>query len=586
MLVGGCVSALGWYEHQQWQTSPDAARAERNLDAPRPIWITPEPQAAGAAAPGPDTGLGTPTPLPRVAAAAPATSTGAAAPAAMSETEPAAGSAAAPAEDTDPSTAPGRPAPTTGPPAPARPVATLAPTVAPTPTPAPLQKLVSSDFRFLDPPQPGARAHLTVSIQNTADRASGPIQVALPLGWLAGYEIRAAAPVPDGSPETGVTVGQERRVTFEGLEPGDVQDLTIDLVTTDEVIDAPALRVLDARGVEIGRAHPETLAPPAQPGPVYALDVPKLNIRSAVVPVDWEPPLFVVGQIRGSAYVTQGNTVLVGHVRGQLGNVFDRLDQLTPGDQVIARSRGQEYSFTVTDKEVLPPDDTSPVGPTTSPRLTLMTCTGLFDPINRDYSDRLWVIAEPSDAVAAMGGPQAAATEAAVRSYTPTPTPTRPPPAPVAAGGPGDTNHEIVAAFGAPTGQGPNGLAVYHKQGVEYRVAYADTPDGAASRALLVARVLPTPVQLTDATRLARGLLPADAHPRGRGVEGNQRFAVERFTSPTLASVLPPDWFTSRGGEAGDVVAVYARGADGKITSVVVGIGDDPDALLEAVGRG
>jgi LPXTG-site transpeptidase (sortase) family protein len=571
MLVGGGVTALGWYEAQQWQSSPDAARAQRLLDAPRPIWITPEAQLAYA-------GPSTPTPLSRIAVAESRSAAGSANSAAEPGSAPAANATA---------TAEVPAAPTaivaTSMPADVLPVATAPPTIAPTPTPVPLQKLVASDFRFLDPPQPGARAHLTVSIQNTSDTPSGSIQLALPLSWLAGYEIQAAAPVPDGASHTGTTVGQERRLTFDGLDAGDVGDLTVDLLTTDEVIDAPTFRVLDAHGGEIGRAQPKTLSPPAQPGPVYALDVPKLHIRSAVVPVDWEPPLFVIGQIRGSAYVTQGNTVLVGHVRGQLGNVFDRLDQLSVGDEVIAQSRGEEYSFTVTDKEVLPPADTSPTDPGNAPRLTLMTCTGTWDPLTREYADRLWVVAQPSDAVVAAGGAQAAATAITIKSFTPTPLPTRPPPAVVANGGPGDTNHEIAAAFGPPTGQAPNGLAVYLKQGVEYRVGYADMADASPSRAQLIARVLPQPLPLSDAIPLARSLLPPDARPRSRGPEGNQRFAVERFASTSLGVALPTESFTTTDGSAGDFLIVYPRAPDGRITAIIVGVGDDPNALLAAV---
>jgi LPXTG-site transpeptidase (sortase) family protein len=155
--------------------------------------------------------------------------------------------------------------------------------------------------------------------------------------------------------------------------------------------------VLDADDREVGHVQPATEAPPARPGPVYSIDIPQIRLHTGVVPVEWEPPLFVVGQLRGSAYVTEGNSVLVGHVRGAPGyNVFDRLDQLAPGDEIIARSRGEAYTFVVTEKQVLPQEDTSPTESTATPRLTLMTCTGTFNPLTRDYPDRLWVIAEPS----------------------------------------------------------------------------------------------------------------------------------------------------------------------------------------------
>jgi LPXTG-site transpeptidase (sortase) family protein len=168
------------------------------------------------------------------------------------------------------------------------------------------------------------------------------------------------------------------------------------VVAVDEVIDAPTLTVFDADDRMVGRAHPPTEAPPARPGPIYSIDIPRLKLHAGVVPVEWEPPLFVVGQVRSSAFVSLGNSVLVGHLRGAAGyNVFDHLDQLNAGDRVIANSRGQPYTFVVSQTQVLPEDDASPTVPTSSPRLTLMTCAGDWDPITRDYPERLWVIAEP-----------------------------------------------------------------------------------------------------------------------------------------------------------------------------------------------
>jgi LPXTG-site transpeptidase (sortase) family protein len=121
------------------------------------------------------------------------------------------------------------------------------------------------------------------------------------------------------------------------------------------------------------------------------------------VPVQWEPPLFVVGQLRTSANVTLGNSVLVGHVRGAAGyNVFNNLDQLKVGDEIVANSRGATYNFVVTDAQELPEDDTSPTDATNTPRLTLMTCAGQWNPVAQDYSDRLWVVAQPPDVAQAL----------------------------------------------------------------------------------------------------------------------------------------------------------------------------------------
>jgi LPXTG-site transpeptidase (sortase) family protein len=215
--------------------------------------------------------------------------------------------------------------------------------------------------------------------------------------WLSGYRIEALSPPPSDGLQTGGTL----RLTFDGPDVNADVDLAVDVVAVDEVIDAPLLTLLDADGREVGHMQPATEAPPARPGPIYSIDIPHIRLHTGVVPVEWEPPLFVVGQLRASAFVTEGNSVLVGHVRGAPGyNVFDRLEQLAPGDQIIARSRGEAYTFVVTETQVLPQDDTTPTESTARPRLTLMTCTGTFNPLTRDYPDRLWVIAEPTGATA------------------------------------------------------------------------------------------------------------------------------------------------------------------------------------------
>ena len=108
----------------------------------------------------------------------------------------------------------------------------------------------------------------------------------------------------------------------------------------------------------------------------------------------------MVGQLRQTANLSEGNTVLIGHLNGLAGNVFARLDELEPGDEIIATSRGLEYRFVVSETMALPGDDSVPIQPTDEPRLTLMTCIGDWDPIGLDYSHRLWVVAEPEELAA------------------------------------------------------------------------------------------------------------------------------------------------------------------------------------------
>jgi len=256
-------------------------------------------------------------------------------------------------------------------------------------------ELIDSGFMFLDPPQPGARARFWLNLHTNGGQSGGPIALAIPLAWFDGY--RVASTTPSASIDVTTDDGR-RRLVFGTLAPG-AATLQVDVVSTAEGVAPPSVRVeLAVSGTTIGEAHPRTVAPRPRPGPISAVRIPRLSLNIAVVPTDWEPPAFVAGQLRASANVGQGNSVLVGHLTGAAGAVFNHLDELSPGDTIVAVSRGLEYTFVVSDKQTLPADESGPAAPDTRPRLTLMTCTGTWDPLARNYSDRLWVTAEPRPA--------------------------------------------------------------------------------------------------------------------------------------------------------------------------------------------
>jgi LPXTG-site transpeptidase (sortase) family protein len=543
LLVGAALTLGPWLEAYRWQTSPAAVEAERHAAAPQLVPVRPTPTRVPGNAAAPAVAVAQPTP--------PATSV-----------------------PTSAAAAPRVPTPT-----PAQPFPDSVPAVPEplTQQPVPTQTLATSDlrlstvtFQFLDPPQPGATAVLSVAIENPTGVPSAPVSLDLPVAWLNGYRIEGVVPLPIDGRLTGERIDNTLRLTVDGPAAGDVLDLDVYVVTTDEVIDAPRLRAVDAQGREIGRAQPPTEAPDAEPGPVYSVDIPSLHLHAGVVQVDWEPPLFVVGQLRSSAHVMQGNTVLVGHLRGAAGyNVFDHLDKVSVGERIVANSRGKNYDFVVTQTQTLPKDDVSPTLPADSPRLTLMTCAGEFNPLTGEYADRLWVVAEPVDLVTTRAARRASATPTA-------PAPIAPP------GGLGNTDADLARAFGGPAGETRHHLAVYQRDGVEHQAQLVAFASSAPPRATLVVEHARTgaPLSLDEAVRRSRALLPTDARPRSATVDGNQRFVVEYFASLALERTLPPEWFTERHAQPGELVVVYARRADGRITHILVGIGNDPSALL------
>jgi hypothetical protein len=146
----------------------------------------------------------------------------------------------------------------------------------------------------------------------------------------------------------------------------------------------------------------------------------------------------------------------------------------------------------------------------------------------------------------------------------------------------GNTRQDVDSALGPPTGQTPDLLVAYRRSNIEYHVGY--TPD--PPRAWLIAQLVPqgTQMSLDQAMAEARKVFPRDTQPRGAQPEGNNQFVVERFRSPTLGEAIPPEQFQQRGGTPGDFLAVYARdpAQAGRITRIIVGIGDDPNVLLAA----
>ncbi|HLZ29639.1 MAG TPA: sortase [Chloroflexota bacterium] len=114
---------------------------------------------------------------------------------------------------------------------------------------------------------------------------------------------------------------------------------------------------------------------------------------------EWETMPFVAvhyGDLT-SMIGAPGNAVIAGHVVTlSEGNVFRFLYQLDIGDQIdVWDQRAREHDFAVVDLKLVPPSDTSVMDPTPDETLTLITCGGTFDPVKREFSDRLIVTAKP-----------------------------------------------------------------------------------------------------------------------------------------------------------------------------------------------
>jgi hypothetical protein len=213
-----------------------------------------------------------------------------------------------------------------------------------------------------------------------------------------------------------------------------------------------------------------------------------------------------------------------------------------------------------------------------------MTCAGIWNPFTHDYSERLWIIAEPPDqaavTIAAAAATATAEATAAVASTatalarvptaTPIPVYVGEPSLP---GGIGNTRADLEKVLGSATGETSGKLVVFRQPGRDFHVLF--TPD--PPRAALLAEILAPEKALTfdAAVREARKLFPADTVPRAAAPEGNSRFVVERFASPSLAQALG----------TGDFSVVYTRDTRGTISSILLGLGDDFAALMQLARR-
>lgn len=135
--------------------------------------------------------------------------------------------------------------------------------------------------------------------------------------------------------------------------------------------------------------------------PAERIVIPAIGVDSGVMEIGvdyengepvWERPIHAVGHVRDTANPGEaGNVVMAGHlssyIRGE-GDVFHRLPEVKPGDEVWLYSPAGKFIYQVVARDVVAPDRVDVMSPTTEPTLTLITCVPDYV-----YSDRLIVTA-------------------------------------------------------------------------------------------------------------------------------------------------------------------------------------------------
>jgi LPXTG-site transpeptidase (sortase) family protein len=136
-------------------------------------------------------------------------------------------------------------------------------------------------------------------------------------------------------------------------------------------------------------------------GPAVWMRVPRIEIDSHISDVGvtggyYDVPWFDVGHHVDSPSPGElGNSIYNGHVATiNAGEVFRRLHELQPTDAVYLYTTDYRLDWVVTDVFSVSQDDNSFLDATEMPRITLYTCTGQFNPIERNYAERLVAIAQ------------------------------------------------------------------------------------------------------------------------------------------------------------------------------------------------
>ncbi|MDZ4669258.1 MAG: sortase [Phototrophicales bacterium] len=169
-------------------------------------------------------------------------------------------------------------------------------------------------------------------------------------------------------------------------------------------IPQPTAEVVVANSSPEPTPQSSPIATPTQAPEAVSIIIPSLAINASIIDVYlvdgiWDVSVLGgnVGHLQGTARVGQeGNVVLSGHVElrdGAMG-VFGLLNQASIGDRVILREGDRQRQYVITDVYITTPDDLMPVYPTTTSRLTLITC-GSYDFFRNQYLERTIVVAEP-----------------------------------------------------------------------------------------------------------------------------------------------------------------------------------------------
>jgi sortase A len=123
------------------------------------------------------------------------------------------------------------------------------------------------------------------------------------------------------------------------------------------------------------QSMPQPVVPTQGPSQARRIVIATVDVDAKIVQGDGEEQLKQgVAQHLGTSDPGQaGNLVLSAH-NDIYGEIFRRLDEVSPGDEIQIYTASQVYTYVVTRTRIVEPTEVSVMGPTAHPSLTLISC--------------------------------------------------------------------------------------------------------------------------------------------------------------------------------------------------------------------
>lgn len=173
---------------------------------------------------------------------------------------------------------------------------------------------------------------------------------------------------------------QQEKFLEEWVDEGDMTD-------DEDYVMEPSVIVTDTPDSDNSNdAEKETekisVAKPAyKPNIIGTIQISKINVNIPIVEGTTQQDLkYGAGHLKGTGKLGQvGNCALAGHRSYTFGKMFNRLDEISAGDEIIVNTKQNKYKYVVYDKKVIEPDDFSVLKYGKGEKiLTLVTCDPIF----------------------------------------------------------------------------------------------------------------------------------------------------------------------------------------------------------------